>query len=173
MLHSMCQQIWKTQQWPQDWKRSAFIPMPRKGNTKDCSNYLTIVLISHYSKVMLKILQTRLQQSINQELPEVQSGFRKGKGTRDQLPTSIGSQKKQENSRKNICFIDYPKAFDCVDQNKLQKILRDVKTRPPYLPSKKSACRSRSNSQNQTWTNGLVPDWGRSMSRLYIVTVLI
>ena len=85
MLHSMCQQIWKTQQWPQDWKRSVFIPIPRKGNTKDCSNYLTIVLISHSSKVMLKILQTRLQQYMNGELPDVQAGFRKGGGTRDQI----------------------------------------------------------------------------------------
>ena len=98
--HSICQQIWKTQQWPQDWKRSVFIPMPKKGNTKDFSNYCTIVLISHASKVMLKILQARLQQYMNCEFPDVQAGFRKGRGTRDQLPTSAGSWKKQESSRK-------------------------------------------------------------------------
>ena len=100
VLHSICQQIWKTQQWPQDWKRSVFIPVPKKGNAKECSNYRTIALISHASKVMLKILQARLQQYVNRELPDVQAGFRKGRGTRDQIPTSTGSSKKQESSRK-------------------------------------------------------------------------
>ena len=85
VLHSMCQQIWKAQQWPQDWKRSVFIPIPKKGNAKECSNYCTIALISHASKVMLKILQARLQQYMNCELPDVQAGFRKGRGTRDQI----------------------------------------------------------------------------------------
>ena len=100
VLHSICQQIWKIQQWPQDWKRSIFIPIPKKGNAKECSSYRPIVLISHASKVMLKILQARLQQYMNRELPDVQAGFRKGRGTRDQLPTSAGSWKKQESSRK-------------------------------------------------------------------------
>ena len=100
VLHSICQQIWKTQQQPQDWKRSVFIPIPKKGNAKECSNYCTIALISHASKVMLKILQARLQQYVNRELPDVQAGFRKGRGTRDKLPTSAGSWKKQESSRK-------------------------------------------------------------------------
>ena len=85
VLHSLCQQIWKTQQWPQDWKRSVFIPTPKKGNPKECSNYHTIALISHTSKVMLKILQARIQQYMNQELPKVQAGFRKGRRTRDQI----------------------------------------------------------------------------------------
>ena len=85
VLHSICQQIWKTQQWPQDWKRSVFIPIPKKGNAKECSNYHTIALISHASKVILKILQARLQQYMNRELPDVQSGFRKDRGTRDQI----------------------------------------------------------------------------------------
>ena len=85
VLHSICQQIWKSQQWPQDWKRSIFIPIPNKGNAKECSNYHTIALISHASKVMLKILQARLQQNMNRELPSVQAGFRKGRGTRDQI----------------------------------------------------------------------------------------
>ena len=83
VLHSICQQIWKTQQWPQDWKKSFFITIPKKGNAKKCSNYHTIALISHASKVMLKILQTRLQQYMNHELPDIQAGFRKGRGTRD------------------------------------------------------------------------------------------
>ena len=85
VLHSICQQIWKTQQWPRDWKRSVFIPIPKKGNAKECSNYRTIALISHASKVILKILQARLQQYVNHELPDVQAGFRKGRGTRDQI----------------------------------------------------------------------------------------
>ena len=85
VLHSIYQQIWKSQQWPQDWKRSVFIPIPKKGNAKECSNYRTIALISHAGKVMLKILQARLQQYVNRELPDVQAGFRKGRGTRDQI----------------------------------------------------------------------------------------
>ena len=85
VLHSVCQQIWKTQQWPPDWKRSVFIPIPKKGNAKECSNYRTIALISHASEVMLKILQASLQQYVNRELPDVQAGFRKGRGTRDQI----------------------------------------------------------------------------------------
>ena len=85
VLHSICHQIWKTQQWPQDWKGSVFIPIPKKGNAKECSNYRTIALISHASKVMLKILQARLQQYVNHGLPDVQAGFRKGRGTRDQI----------------------------------------------------------------------------------------
>jgi len=102
VLHSKCQQIWKTQQWPQDWKRSVFIPIPKKGNAKECSNYLTIALISHASKVTLKILQARLQQYVNRELPDVQAGFRKGRGTRDPIANIPGSSKKQESSRKTF-----------------------------------------------------------------------
>ena len=100
VLHSICQQIWKTQQWPQDGKRSVFIPIPKKSNAKECSNYRTIALISHASKVMLKILQARLQQYVNCELPDVQADFRKGRGTRDQIARSAGSWNKQESSRK-------------------------------------------------------------------------
>ena len=100
VLHSICQQTWKTQQWPEDWKRSVFIPIPKKGNAKECSNYYTIALISHTSKLMHKILKTTLQQYVNRELPGVQAGFRKGRGTRDQIAKSVGSSKKQESSRK-------------------------------------------------------------------------
>ena len=91
VLHSISQQIWKTQQWPQDWKMSVFIPIPKKDNDKECSNYLAIAIISHISKLMLKILQARLQQYVNWELPDVQAGFRKGRGTQIKLPTSVGS----------------------------------------------------------------------------------
>ena len=99
VLQSVCQQIWKTQQWPQDWKKSVFIPIPKKGNAKECSNYCTIALISHTSKVMLKILQPRFQQYVNCELPDVQAGFRKGRGTRDQI-ANIRWIMEKESSRK-------------------------------------------------------------------------
>ena len=101
LLHSICQQIWKTQKWPQDWKRSVFIPVPKKGNAKECSNYHRTALISHASKVMLKILQARLQQYVNCELPGVQAGFRKGRGTRDQIANICWIIGKQGNSRKH------------------------------------------------------------------------
>ena len=128
VLHSICQQIWKTQQWPQDWKRSVFIPIPKKGNAKEWSNYRTIALISHASKVMLKILQARPQQYVNRELPDVQAGFRKGRGTRDQIANIPWIIKKAREFQKNIyfCFIDYAKAFDCVNHNKLWKILQEM-----------------------------------------------
>ena len=127
VLHSICQQIWKTQQWPQDWKRSVFISIPKKGNAKACSNYRTIALISHANKVMLKILQARLQQNVNHELPAVQAGFSKGRGTRDQIANIRWMIKKAREFQKNIyfCFIDYAKAFDCVDHNELWKILKE------------------------------------------------
>ena len=105
MLHSMCQQIWKTQQWPQDWKKSVYIPIPKKGNAKECSNYRTIALISHARKVMLKILQARLQQFVNHELPDVQAGFKKAEEPEIKLPTSTGSWKKQESSRKTLFLL--------------------------------------------------------------------
>ena len=109
VLHSICQQISKTQQWPQDWKRSVFIPITKKGDDKECSNYHTIVLISHASKVMLKILQARLQQYVNRELPDVQAGFRKGRGTRDQIANIRWIRKSKIILEKKIylCFIDY------------------------------------------------------------------
>ena len=103
-LHSICQQIWKTQQWPQDWKWSVFIPIPKKGNAKECSNYHTVVLISHASKVMLKILQARFQQYVNHELPDVQTGFRKCRGTRDQLANIRWMMEKAREFQKNIYF---------------------------------------------------------------------
>ena len=124
VLYSVCQQIWKTQQWPQDWKRSVFNPIPKKGNAKECSNYCTIALISHASKVMLKILQ----QYINHELPDVQAGFRKGRGTRDQIANIRWIIEKAREFQKNtyFCFTDYAKVFDCVDHNKLRKILQEM-----------------------------------------------
>ena len=225
VLYSICQQIWKNQQWLQDCKRAVFIPIAKKGNdkecshycitalishsskvrhkilqarlqqymnhelpdvqagfrkgrgtrdqnanihwimekarefqksiyfcfidnAKECSNYRTIALISHASEVMLKILQARLQQYVNHELPDVQAGFRKGRGTRAQTTNIPWIIEKAREFQKNIyfCFIDYAKAFDCVDHCKLWKILKDRNARPPDLPLEKSACRSGSNS---------------------------
>ena len=119
VLHSICQQIWKTQQWPQDWKRSVFILISNKGNTKECSNYCTIALISHASKIMLKILQGRVQQYVNRELPNVEAGFRKGRGTRDQIANIHWIIKKAREFQKNtyFCFIDYAKAFVWITAN--------------------------------------------------------
>ena len=128
VLHLICQQIWKTQQWPQDWKRSVFIPIPKKGNAKECSNYRTIALISNTSKVTLNILQAWLQQYVNHQLPDVQAGFRKGRGTRDQIANIHWIIEKAREVQRNIyfCFIDYAKVFDYVDHNKLCKILKEM-----------------------------------------------
>ena len=148
VLHSTCQQIGKTQQWSQDWKRSVFIPISKKGNAKACSNYCTIALISHTSKVILKILQARLQQYLNCELTDVQAGFRKGRGIRDQIANFRCIIKKAWEFQKNIyfCFIDYAKAFDCVDHNKLWEILQDMGIPDHLTWLLKSVYRSRNNS---------------------------
>ena len=175
VLHSICQQIWKTQTWPQDWKRSVFIPIPRKGNLKECSNYSSIALISHAGKVMLKILQARLQQYVNHELPDVQAGFRKGRGTKDQTANICWIIEKAREFQKNIyfCFIDYAKAFDCVDHNILWKILQKMGI-PDHL-----TCLLRNLYAGQEATvrtglnNRLVPNRKRSTSRLYVITLLI
>ena len=122
VLHSVCQRIWKAQQWPQDWKRSMFIPISKKSNAKDCSKYCTTALISHASKVMLKILQARLQQYTNHEILHVQVGFRKGRGTRDHIANIHWIIEKARKLQKNIyfCFIDYAKAFDYVDHKTVE-----------------------------------------------------
>ena len=126
VLHSVCQQIWKVQQWPQDWKRLVFIPIPKKGNAKESSNYCTISLISHTSKVVLNILQARLQQYVNFQMFKLD--FEKAEEPETKLPTSAGSSKKASEFQKNIyfCFIDYVKAFDCGDNNKLWKTLQEM-----------------------------------------------
>ena len=149
MLHSICQQIWKTQQWPQDWKSSVFIPIPKKGNAKECSSYHTIALISHASKVMLKILQARLQQYVNYEIPDVQAGFRKGRGTRDQIANICWIIEKAREFHKNIyfCLLTMPKPLTVwitINWKILKKM--GIPDRPPDLPLEKFVCRSRSNS---------------------------
>ena len=134
MLHSTCQQIWKTQQWLQDWKRSIFIPIPKKGSTKECLNHQTIALISYASKVILKILQARLQHYVNGKLSDVQAEFRKGRGTTDQIANICWIIEKARDFQKNIylCFIDYIKAFDWEDHNKLWKTLKEMEI-PDHL----------------------------------------
>ena len=176
VLHSIFQQIWKTQQWPQDWKRSVFILIPKKGNAKECSNYHTIALISHASKVMLKIPQARLQQYVNHEFPDVQVGFREVRGTREQIANIHWIIEKAREFQQNIyfCFIDYAKAFDCVDHNKLWKILKEM----GILYHLSCLLRNLYASQEATVkTEQRTADWfqirQRSTSRLYIVTLLI
>ena len=176
VLYSICQQIWNTQQWPQDWKRSVFIPIPKTDNVKECSNYCTVALISHASKVMLKILQARLLQSVNCELPDIQTGVRKGGGTKDQIANICWIIEKAREFHKNIyfCFIDYAKAFDCVHHNKLWKILKEMGIpdhltcllRNPYAGQEATV-------RTGKWNHRLVSNRKRSMSRLYIVTLLI
>ena len=151
MLHSICQPIWKTRQWPQDWKRSVFIPIPKKDNVKECSNYCTIALISHASKVKLKILQARLQQYVNWELPDVQAGFRKGRGARDQIANIHWIIEKARGFQKNIyfCLIDYTKAFDYVGHDKLWKILQEMGI-PDHLPASWEICMQVKKQQSRT-----------------------
>ena len=154
VLHSICQQIWKTQQWPQDWKRSVFILIPKKSNAKECSNYCKIAVISHASKVMLKILQARLQQYMNHELLDIQAGFRKGRGTRGQIANIcwiIKKSKKSSRKRSTSALWTMPKSLTVWIRIKCGKFLErifpgDGNTRPPDLPPEKSICRPRSNS---------------------------
>ena len=175
VLHSIWQQIWKTQQWPQYRKRSVSIPIPKKGNAKECSNYHTIALISHASKVMLKILQARLQPYVNHELPYVQGGFRKGKGTRDQSANIRWIIKKARESQKNIyfCFIDHAKAFDCVDHNQLWKILKEMKIPDHLTCLLRNLCADQEATvRTGQWNNKLIPNRKRSTSSLSIVICL-
>ena len=126
VLHLICQQLWKTQQWPRDWKRSVFIPIPKKGSAKECSNYHTTALFSHAIKVMLKILQARLQQLVKHELPDIPAAFRKDRGIRDQTANIHWLTEKAREFQKNIyfCFIDYSKAFDYLDHKNCGKFLK-------------------------------------------------
>ena len=146
VLHSICQQIWKTQQWPQDWKRSVFIPIPKKGNPQECSNYRTVALIPHTSKVMLK---ARLQQYVNCKLLDVQAGFRKGRGTIDQIGNICCIIKKAREFQKKktsiSALLTMPKPLTVWITINCGKFERDGNTRPPDLPPEKSICRSGSN----------------------------
>ena len=173
VLHLIYQQIWKTQQWSEDWKRSAFSQIPKKGNGKECSNYRTTVFISHARKVMLKILQARLQQYMNRELPDVRVRFRKGRVSRSNSQYPLEHRKSREIQKKTyFCFTDYAKVFDSVDCNKLWKILKEMGI-PNHL-----TCLLRNLYAGQKATvrightmNSFKTE--RSISRLYIVTLLI
>ena len=147
VLHSICQQIWKTQQRPLDWKRSVFIPIPKKGNAKECSNYHTVALISHASKVMLKILQASLQLYVNWELPDVQARFRKDRGTKDQIANICWIPKNRESSRKTStsALLAMPKPLT-VWITQTENSSRYGTAIPPCLSAEKSVCRSKSNS---------------------------
>ena len=149
VLYSICQQIWKTQQWPQDWKKSVFIPVSKTSNAKECSNYCTIALISHAGKIMLKILQDRIQQYVNCELSDGQAGFRKGRGIRDQIANIRWIIKKSKRIPGKHIFVLYwlcQSLWLCGSQQTVENSLRGGNTRPPYLPPEKSICRSRSNN---------------------------
>ena len=165
------QQIWKTQQWPQDWKRSVIVPIPKKGNAKDFSNYCTIALISHASIVMLKILQARLQQYMNFQMFKLD--LEKAEEPEIKWPKSAGSSKTWE-FQKNIyfCFIDYIKAFDCGLQETVENSTRDGI--PDHLTCLlRNLYAGKEQQLELTWNNRVLPNWERSMSRLYIVTLLI
>ena len=153
-----------------------FIPIPKKGNAKECSNYHTIALISHASKVMLKILQARLQQYVNRKLPDVQAGFRKGRGTRDQIANICWITKKAREFQKNIyfCFIEYAKAFDCVDHNKLWRILKEMVISDHLTCLLRNLYAGQEATARTGYGTTMVPNWERSTSRLYLfITVLI
>ena len=174
MLHSICQQIWKTQQWPKDWKRPVFIPIPKKGDARECSNYHTIALISHASKVMLKILQARLQQYMNRELPDVQVGFRKGRGTRDQIANICWIIEKAREFQKNIyfCFIDYAKPLTVWITINCWKFWKRWEHQTTW-PASWEICMQVRKQQLELDMEQLVTNRKRSTSKLYIVTLLI
>ena len=174
VLHSICQQIWKTQQWPQDWK-SQFSLIPKKGNAKECSNYHVIEFFSHTSKVMLKIPQARLQEYMNHELPDVQAGFPKGRGPRDQIANIHWIIEKAWAFLQNIYFwfVDYAKAFDCVDDNKQWKILKELGITDDLTCLLRNLhAGQEATVRTWTWNNRLVLNQEKIMSRLYIFTLL-
>ena len=173
MLYSLCQQTWKTQQWPQDWKRSVLIPIPKKSNAKECSNYHANALISHASKILLKILQARLQQYVNCELPDVQAGFRKGRGTRDQIANMQWIIKKAREFQKNICIIDTLKPLTMWITTNCGKFLKRWEYQT-ILPVSRETCMWAKKQQFEPdmEQKGLAQNWERSSSSLYIVALL-
>ena len=174
VLHSICQQIWKTQQWPQDWKRSVFIPIAKKGNTKECSNYCTIGLISHASKVMLKILQATLRQYVNHELPDVQAGFKKDRGTRAQIANILWINK-QESSRKTSisALLTMPKTLTVWITVNWGKFWKRWEYQTTWPASWEICMQVRKQQLELDMEQQVVPNRKRSASRLYHVTLLI
>ena len=175
VLYAICQQIWKTQQWPQDWKRSVFIPIPKKGHAKECSKYCTIPLTSHTSKVMLKILQARLQQNMNQECPDVEDGFREGRGTRDQIANICWIiEKSKRVLEKHLLLLYWLYQSLCVDHNKMWKILKEmgIPDNLTCLLRNLYACQEATVRTGHETTDWLQIGKGVT-SRLYIVTLFI
>ena len=175
VLHSICQQIWKTQQWPQDWKRSVFIPIPKTGNAKECSNYHTIAVISHASKVMLKILQARLQQYMNRELPDVQVGFRKGRGTRDQIANIcwIWKSKRVRKKTSISALWTMPKPLTVWITINCGKFWKRWKYQTTWSASWEIYIQVRKQQLEQDMEQQTGSNRKRSTSRLYIITLLI
>jgi len=174
VLHSICQKIWKTQQWPQDWKRSVFIPIPKKDNAKECSNYHTIALISHTGKVMLKILQARLQQYMNCKLPDIQAGFRKGRGTRNQISNICQIiEKNKKSSRKTSisALLTMPKPLTELITINCGKFWKKWEYQTTWPASWETYMQVRKQQLELNMNNRLVPNRKRSTSRLYIVTL--
>jgi len=174
VLHSTCQHIWKTQQWPQDWKRSVFIAIPKKGNAKECSNYDTISVISHTSKVMLKIHQARLQQYVNCQIPDVQAGFKKGRGNRDQIANIRGSSEKQESSRKTSisALLTMPKPLTVWITTNCGKFWKRWEYQTIW-PASWEICMQVRKQQNWTWNSRLVPNRKMSTSKLWPPTPVL
>ena len=174
VLHSVCQQIWKTQQWPQTWKRSVFIPIPKKGNVKECSDYGTIALISHASKVMFKILQTRFQQYVNHELPDVQAGFRKGRGTRDQIANICWIIKKARVPKTSTsALLTMPKPLIVWITTNCGKFLKRWEYQTTWPASWEICMQVRKQQLELDMEQQTGSKWGKEYSRLYIVTLLI
>ena len=175
-MHSLYQQVWKTQQWLQDWKRSILIPIPKMGSTKICANHRAIALISHASKVMLKIFHARLQHYVNQEIPDVQARFRKGRETRDQIANIRWIiEKAREFQIKNIylCFIDYAKSFDCVDHDKMCKALREMGIPEHLMCLLRNLYAGQEVTVRTLFDNWLVQDQERSTTGLSTVTLFV
>ena len=174
VLHSICQQIWKTQQWPK-WKKSVFIPIPKKGNVKECSNYCMIALISHTSKVVLKILQARLQQYINSELPDVQAGFRKGRGTRDQIANIFWIIKQAREFQKTFtsALLTMPKPLTVWITTNCGKFWKRWEYQTTWPASWEICIQVKKQQLEVLLNNRLVPNRERSTPKLYIVTLLI
>ena len=176
VLHSVHQQIWKTQQWPQDWKRSVFTPISKKCSAKECSNYRTIALISHTSKVMLIILQVRLQQYVNQKLPDVQAGFRKGRGTSDQIANIhwiIQKAREFQKKTSTSASLTMPKALTVWITTNCGQFLKRWEYQNTSAASRKICMQVKRQQLKLGINNRLVPNWERSASRLYIVTLLV
>ena len=174
VLHSIRQQIWKTQQWPQDWKRSVFIPIPKKGNAKECLNYCTIALISHTSKIMLKILQARFQQYVNHELPDVQAGFRKGRGTRDQIANIRWIKKARESRKTSIsALLTVLKPLTVWITINCGKFWKRWEYKTTWPASWETYMQVRKQQLELVMEQQTGPNRKRSRSRLYIVTLLI